>query len=341
MKLLSTISPKIKFSQKSIRTILYYFPKINKIYKNISKLLKIRLISIQNNSHKYDVFHPMIGKIICNIYFSEKFENKIKKIIEKIATRSFLVLQLTQTVIKTYNPLHITIYYDETKKTCTYGEDKFMSPVNVNSGFTHVINNDTIAGPITIYRKEELLKVCIHEVLHSTYIDTKNIFSGPSLCSSSNIMYSEAYVEFFASFLNIICTFIEKKIKKERHMELIEREYKWNMYQSAKILSINNFELFESIFDKKCKQRVMEKTNSISYYCIKAALFHNCQYVLSIFFKKKNNKIILKSNINTTEITTNSLFNKTFIRRQNNIIKWISKNKKKRIHKSMRMTLLE
>ena len=134
MKILSSIPSNIIFSRISTKKIISYYPKIKDMYINIKKIVKIRLISIQNNSYKYDLFHPMIGKIICNIYFSGKFEKKIKKIIEKVATRSFLVLQLMQTVIKIYNPLYITIYYDETKKTFIYGEEKIMSPTNVNSG---------------------------------------------------------------------------------------------------------------------------------------------------------------------------------------------------------------
>ena len=85
-------------------------------------------------------------------------------------------------------------------------KNEILGPNEVNSGLTFLDVHKN--GDIILYRKEELLKVLIHELIHSNLIDEKIIFSGSInefsklFCVNYNILLNEAFTESFATIIN-------------------------------------------------------------------------------------------------------------------------------------------
>tara|TARA_R110002072_G_scaffold15130_7_gene61213 strand:+ start:185 stop:1339 length:1155 start_codon:yes stop_codon:yes gene_type:complete len=193
--------------------------------------------------------------------------------------------------------LKIEIFLTDFKKTILK-DNILLGAININTGYSYVCQKN---GMITIYRKEECLKVVIHECMHAFGLEfshlnldelnrkTKEIFP---LKIEMNLF--EAYTELWAELLNIslISYKTNPKIKKN-YIDNIERmlsyEMKFSEFQIKKILYYNNIRLDELF---KYENKYRENTSVFSYYIMKGILLFN----INGFFNwcKKNNKGIIK-----------------------------------------------
>ena len=91
-----------------------------------------------------------------------------------------------------------------------------IKSINVNSGFTisNLYNADII-----VYRKEEMIKVIIHELIHAFNIDDHNNESSYKssinniFCVKNSININETYTDSLACLINIIMYTILQKPK--------------------------------------------------------------------------------------------------------------------------------
>ena len=108
------------------------------------------------------------------------------------------------------------IYFETLNKKVFPGKNGILDKDNVNSGVTYLENSHK-CGDITLYRKEEVLKVLIHELIHSHLIDFQLIYSKNSklindlFCSNYKILLNEAFTETFATIINLFYINIVKK----------------------------------------------------------------------------------------------------------------------------------
>ena len=175
------------------------------------------------------------------------------------------------------------------KKECSLKRE------NINSGTSY--NNNWIH----IYRKEELFKVLIHELIHYLEIDINNyayIIDG--LCShilmhkaSKPILVNEAYTEFLAIYLHTLyisknISHYSKKSLEEIFFELLLNEEKFTLYQINKIFKISGLEDI-SYFRKS--NDFIQYTNVISYFILKYIFLINSKYFIKTY---KTKKITLK-----------------------------------------------
>jgi len=161
-----------------------------------------------------------------------------------------------------------------------------LHPIHVNSGYNY-------GKVICIFRKEELLKVFIHECFHMFCLDFKDVsvdfksMLTPLFHAGSDYLLFESLCEFWARTLNsaIFAFFVNKNITYEEferyfNMNLnLERAY--SLVQLKHFLS--KFELEYTDLIGGTIKSYKENTNGICYYVITAILLFNYQQTMNWF----------------------------------------------------------
>ena len=189
-----------------------------------------------------------------------------------------------------YKNINIEIYNTPFKKKLPCRNYcKNLSSININSGLSYSNN-------IIIYRKEELLKVLIHEIIHildidvkyENYNDKKKILN--KLCIN-DLLINESYVETWAVLINIYLKLkINNKIvTNENYIKYFIKEKKFSIKQCCKIMLYFNLD----ISDKICYKKINDKTNIFSYILLKT---YNLIYINKFLrkFTGKNTIIVNK-----------------------------------------------
>ena len=260
----------------------------------IDECKKLKYFYIFNYSNNYIHYYSNKNITIKNI------PNNIKEILILIETLKILFQR---------NTFHqkITIYDLKFKKKLpTKKHDLIIGPNNCNSGLTNV--NLHSNGDIILYRSEELLKVCIHELMHSNLIDSDLIFSNISkyftdnYCFKYSVLLNEAYTECISVIIHLI--YISVKINKNMNYvnQLFINELKYSIYNTSKIL---HYYKINSILDikkknNKCSRYFEQNTNVFSYYFLKLILFlkinefGNLLNINTTHYKINNNRFIIQ-----------------------------------------------
>ena len=178
-----------------------------------------------------------------------------------------------------------------------YNDRCHLSRTNINSGAS------LYETWIQIFRKEEILKVLIHELIHYLELDINSHShiidqkcSHINMHSNSNdILVNESYTELLAIYLYTIYI---TKIKldsndsfEEKFWELYMLEEKYTIYQINKIFK--NYSITDLSYFKN-PNNFVQYTNVISYFIIKYLFFINTKYFILTHSSKNNTvKIIL------------------------------------------------
>ena len=142
---------------------------------------------------------------------------------------------------------------------------------------------------ITIWRKEEILKVSIHEMIHGLHYDYKQDTSDIILhyqqkygITSPKMNTFEAYTEIWAELLHC---YLLSKLSNQHSYDLFSSnvgiEMEFSDYQTSKVLTL---------LDKD--KHVNKETNVTAYYLIKTELYDDLQQFLHYCMRK--NKDIIK-----------------------------------------------
>lgn len=166
-----------------------------------------------------------------------------------------------------------------------------LSPNNCNSAVTTSCQTD---GEIIIYRKEEFIKVFIHETFHSLGLDfsamslggfNKKVQQQFPLDSDFNLF--EAYTEFWAGTMNGLITAygaLDDKDDVEAFLLysdfFLKSEQIFSLFQMIKTLDFmglkyNNLYDNDGISTDARRHLFKENTNVFAYYIIKNLLFYN------------------------------------------------------------------
>ncbi len=225
--------------------------------------------------------------------------------------------------------IRITLYLTNLKKSFDNQFEKKILPIHVNSGFTRYNDNET---EICIYRKEEWLKVLIHECFHAFNMDFhegninfKNLFKDIFFVHSDFLIF-ECFVEFWARIINCgIFTYLLKKNISYNEFNILfnlnlNMERIFSLIQCNKILNI--FDLnYNYIIDKNkevlCKKMYKEDTNSFCYYIITSILMNSFDKTLQWF--NLHNKKIFYFNKSEREVIIFSYYIKQLAKNNNMI----------------------
>lgn len=172
----------------------YFLDKYNNVYVYVENNTSIYLCIPNKNPDKYQ---NLIDDILNRVYFMRNFFNNNKK-------------------------LEIWIYPSNFKKLLPTATNK-LTYDNVNSGSTVIFRNSSDNGIITIWRNEEILKVLLHEIIHSFGLD------------KNDPEPREAYTELRALILNIYLILAEKKLPFHHFNNYLEKEKEFSLNQCHKL----------------------------------------------------------------------------------------------------------
>ena len=239
-------------------------------------------------------------------------------------------------ISNTYKNLNIEIYDTPFKKEFGCNNHKKcgkLSQNNVNSGLSYLNN-------IIIFRKEEMLKLLIHELIHALDIDIKyetnedkkkllELFN----INENNLLVNESYVETWAIIINLFLVIYEKntkqseEIKQNLFREYIKKEIVHSFQQCAKLCLYYNIDDFNKIYkNNKNSIRYEDTVNTFSYHIIKTINLYNIKNFIKNF---SDNIYILPKKYNFNKYILFIIkYNKTIINKINYILKNTKKNSK-------------
>lgn len=242
--------------------------------------------------------------------------------------------------------------------------NKPIGPTNVNGGLCYYNYNIII-----LWRKEELRKVVIHELLHSLKLD-KDLIVNERVFSKTMRSYfklnkhlgvNESYTETMACIYNCVFSVIFRpivsntKLLHDKHtvhyhnvqqiIYYIQVEIFYSIVKTAQIL---NYYKFKSITDLLTHQTntIDQQSNVFSYYILKCFMLYNFQNVFDTLASSKcvsHPDMKLKDKCSTVYLTIiEKLFNinDPKYRQLNKVIESVITHKYF-INNSLRMTSIE
>lgn len=321
-----------------INNIKLYNILYNLLNNNCNFIDKIILDDI--NKYKYTkIFYYE------NIYFIYTSYNKLTKLeINDIYKYIYIIYSLKK-IVNNNKLIFISVWSTNFKKEFPE-KNKILNSYNCNSGATFTFGRGN--GVILIWRKEELQKVLIHELIHALKIDINiynnelyniNFLNIKNLKNNINIF--ESYTELLATILNIIYYSIFNNVNNNKIYKLYDLELKHSLIKASQILKFNNFNNINDVLtsDKEFTQ----DTSVFSYYIIKMILFYNIKYFINLIKNKcfEDNNIIFQNNINCKINYLNIIKCNLINNKLNKLLQDLIKHPKIMNNNSMRMTLIE
>jgi hypothetical protein len=287
------------------------FPNSNFIHKSLYQ-------KIQTRNKKYKFQWKVISKykidITLHLYLNDN---------EKLPDMNLLIDSISYISSHTDcdRKIIINLCFLNDKKIIRQNQ-KTITPLNVNSGMNSFSHTDS---EISIFRKEECIKVLMHEIIHSLRLSNigTNEKITEKLCQkykyqSSDILIDESYTEIWAKLMNIY--FISKISQTEKKYQnfctMLAIECEFSIYQGNKVKQ----------FIKKNKiTNVDDHTNVSAYYIIVGEIFTHFDEFLQQFMNPylKDNKSFLKF-----------IYNLETIKKKNISVK-------DKFYKTMKMSIIE
>ena len=312
-ELFSFLYKNICFFQKKSIYPIPMFPKINKI----SIVPKPKQLSFDG------LLFQIETHIDRNIRWKCEYEYTIGRrqirlfcFTETRPSKSFITFWLTTTrlwfeIVSRFasadcnRELDVYFYMTSLTKYLPPGTKETINVSHVNTAFTYSCR---AKNEIVLFRKEEWLKVLMHESFHSFGLDFSNMNNQachrrirtemfPNL-GLSEINVFEAYTEFWAEIWNIaFCVYLTLPSPTlttfiQQSAAFLQIEQRFSCFQMVKTLQFMGL-----TYDSLCKQsntttttpQFKEETNVLSYFIIKCILISNA----SLFFtwSKQHNKI--------------------------------------------------
>ena len=252
---------------------------------------KIRNYIIHNLHYQYDIsFQYKNIDFFIHIAFSEKLN--IQEYLKYI--KWVICLCLLNVENEKKETMNITLYLTSLKKNTSIPFENKITPIHINSGFTSTFGNLDIC----IFRKEEWLKVLIHECFHvfnmdfhEEKINFKNLFQ-TSFFIDSEFLVVESFVEFWARVLN--CAIFSYTIKPNINLSQfhtlftlnLNLERVFSLIQANKLLNLFQLNYSDIINKKKepmCKTIYKEDTNAFCYYIITSIMMNYFDKTLQWF----------------------------------------------------------
>jgi len=319
------------FTNDSLILKKFYSKKNNEKFNNLNEIYEYFLKCLKNNLVKskiinsFDTINVNDTNLNTNPYVTDDIKNEIKLLNQKTSGEinygktnikinifhkntdkiGFLIYELINiihflfSIYKNNKNIELNLYLSDKKKqlpenitnSFIFGRDQANSGCCRRSNFI----NDT--SVVDIWRKEEILKVTVHELIHALDIDIEindtndiiNHYQSKYNISSNKINTNEAYTEILANIIN--CFWISQKQGKNKlnfFQKLLNLEKNHCLFQCSKIYEISD--LNQKTID------LNYETNILAYYLIRGEIYKNFDNFLS--FLKNKNKDFLTINVN-------------------------------------------
>jgi hypothetical protein len=225
-----------------------------------------------------------LKQLICNIYYISKWiydMNPIKKI-----TFYYFDITIDKRIINNIN---------------------YLCSQNINSGLS-------TQEYIIIWRREEIFKVFIHELIHYLKIDIKHDKKSNNIINYNigkfnyPILVNETITELQAQFFNTLYILISNDINRSSNEIInlfksfynLEQIFSW--YQFNKIMNYFKIDKFDI---KLIKSNFNQSTNVYSYFILKSIfsmhffdILYELDYIKELINPNSNEKCLIFNNIN-------------------------------------------
>ena len=308
---------------------LNHLSNTNRIPKNpyidpilINKFVEMNILDYLLNQIDYRHTYKIIYKnISINLVIYSKTKTISKKNLKPIIDR-ILILGLYKSKSSKIK-LNIDIFMTPFKKQI-HESTNIFGIREINSGFS------APNYKICIYRKEELNKVLVHELIHHLDLDLDKVdfddfYNYFNIHPSTEINLNEAYTEIMAVILHSII--LSNNITECKR--LLNNELKFSLYQVAKILTFYGFDNVYDFFQSYTTFKYKQNTSVFSYFIVKTIILFNIDIFLDLLYKKKITKHSFKQLVI-------SLINHKLLITINKFITFINKYQQ---HKDLYITL--
>lgn len=278
--------------------------------------------------------------------------NFSRKELEIILKRTIIMAELKQ---KQTNRSRVNInmvLIMSRKKKLINMDGKTLGPNEINSGVSTYSENENDTK-VVIYRKEEINKLIIHELIHNlkldfVFIDYDMFHRFVNINPDTIITFNESYTEIMACIINsIICSY-EFKNKKNRKLacQFINYELCFNLFQVSKILVNYGFNHAGDFFCKHKDNRYKQNTNVFSYFIIKTGLLLNIEHFLDFIFANDFLEQPISKNYSKKQEYIKLVINSILDEKYQNSIDVFMKNiihskQIKKLSETLRMTIIE
>lgn len=194
-------------------------------------------------------------------------------------------------------------------KKVSFEKDASIGPKNVNSGSTSYFHHN-YNSTITLWRREEIVKVLVHELIHALKIDFKTyptslddlVCRYTCVDSKKHVLLFEAYTELWAvvfmcifkSFRDVLNrsprrkrvldTAILRDIQRSTEHSIIQHAC-FSCFQTAKIMYFYDITDLDDLNLRKRRAacNIFKQTSAVySYYILKCALIMNLDSVMRL-----------------------------------------------------------
>jgi len=274
------------------------FKNLNFISKNIIDYITTKLRYMTEYNYKNNIIYCASINMVDDI-----------GLVPNIIQHMFTVICLMKKLFKRTKFVQTVFYYEcDLPKIFPYDKKEMIKTDNINSAVTLVTSLKN--GNIILYRKEEILKVLIHELIHSNLGDYKLIMSrhpkkyifNNLFCINYPIEINEAYTESIATMIyifykNIINIHIKSNPFFNDLDKMFERELKYSSYICSRIFKHYDLKSIKDIIKKnghnECKAVFLQDSNLFSYYILKNILLrHHIEFGKFLIKNVKDYKIV-------------------------------------------------
>jgi len=283
------------------------------------------------------------------IFSDKKFQPS-----NKFIKRCFI---LDNIVNKNRKQINLEIWLSNKKKNLPpKRETKYLGAKEVNSG-CNTFNG--MENKVSLWRKEELPKVLIHELVHSLNLEKygsygvveEYIYTHFDIGRNNKFNLFENYVEIMAEIVNICLTMIENsKYDLKTFNGLLELECRHCLFQVGKILNYfgyknwNEFYKKDGILEEDKTGRYLQKSNIFSYFIFRSFILYNIKDFITLC-RQRNTINFFKQEFECNELmaimvkTLNDLEYSQIINLNIEMNK--KGNKKELVYNNLRMTCIE
>ena len=288
---------------------LYLFHLDGKLPQSINNLLgnyphtkgEFTSLDIQNEIQiglpKNIKYNISVGKTTLNLLI---FSDKSFYPQEKFFKRCFILDMVSDAKRSNIN---LEIWLSNKKKNLPPPRKiKYLGAKEVNSG-CNTFNGYN--NRVSLWRKEELPKVLIHELVHSLNLEKYGnysliqdfVYNNFDIKRNNNFNMFENYVEIVAEILNICLTMIENGKKDLKTFNrLLSLECNHCLFQVGKILNYYGYKKWEDFYrsdgfkgEAQKTNKYLQKSNIFSYFVLRSLIMFNINDFIELCKRENTN----------------------------------------------------
>ena len=237
------------------------------------------------------IFQSNEIKVSINVFWDKESLEQIQDLVQHVSSIIDFMDHFAHN--ETIHNLTVSLYLLDDKKRV--GKEKILGKDNVNGGST---SRGTDVS-VEVWRKEEVLKVTIHELIHAFSYDHPQEpltllqhYQHKYNVSSKNINTYEAYTEMWAEIIH--CYYLASFILKQKKLDISEYDLFRTFLQIERQFSLKQGQKVLQLHDAKKPYDMNQGTNVLSYYIIVGEMYENLQEFVAFCQKKNKDFIVIK-----------------------------------------------